>query len=366
MTSTVNSVSANNLVFPDFNDIKVSTKTYIAMTNLILDLKKLYHFLPVTGYKPVEKRRGRKRKTDTTDDSQNIEPGSIITLKFEDQIRGVDLKKKKKKADDENSRKQWFRNSFTVVIVITQTKFINFKVCKNGVFQITGCKTREHAEMCVKYIWEYIKDATELYKFSRSSSLITLFVPAMRNIDFSLGFLVDREKLAEYTTHQTDFPSLLETTFGYTGVNIRIPLDDDITKMRIKKLIHKGGEWKEINTTYQEYLDLLPPREQQKKLSKDRHNTFLVFQSGNVIMSGITSQFMKETYDNFLDMIRRAYNDIEERLDKPDSIIDIDDISNCSDFERENTEYNTETNDDYNSTMILSQMLGRSVQMAAM
>ena len=42
---TLNSINMNKtdkeheLVFPEFEDIRVSTKTFIAMTNLIIDLK---------------------------------------------------------------------------------------------------------------------------------------------------------------------------------------------------------------------------------------------------------------------------------------------------------------------------------------
>ena len=38
------------LNFPEFDDIKVSTKTFIAMTNLKLNLNKLFDFLHVTEY----------------------------------------------------------------------------------------------------------------------------------------------------------------------------------------------------------------------------------------------------------------------------------------------------------------------------
>ena len=48
----------------------------------------------------------------------------------------------------------------------------------------------------------------------------------MRNIDFGLNFYVDREKLDEYFNTCTDYHSLLETSFGYTGVNIKIPISN--------------------------------------------------------------------------------------------------------------------------------------------
>lgn len=56
----------------------------------------------------------------------------------------------------------------------------------------------------------------------------------MRNIDFSVGFIIDREKLNKYMVTQKDFHCLLETSFGYTGVNIKVPLQQDIRTMKIK------------------------------------------------------------------------------------------------------------------------------------
>ena len=172
MASNTLKKQISNLVFPEFDDILVSTKTFICMTNLSLDLRKLFDFLPVTEYIVVPKRRGRKKKSDNVDPNIGIAPGSIITLKFEDKLRGVDLKKKKVKTN--KRRDKWFRNSFTVVIIM-EDKAINFKICQNGMFQITGCKTDEHAEYCIKYIWQYIKDTTNLYTFSNGDKLETFF-----------------------------------------------------------------------------------------------------------------------------------------------------------------------------------------------
>ena len=49
-------ITRKQLVFPEFEDIKVSTKTFIIMTNLLIDLKKLFEFLPVTDYTFVPKK----------------------------------------------------------------------------------------------------------------------------------------------------------------------------------------------------------------------------------------------------------------------------------------------------------------------
>ena len=49
------------LVFPDFDTIKVSTKTFTASSNLEIDIAKLFSVLPITPYTVIPKKRGRKK-----------------------------------------------------------------------------------------------------------------------------------------------------------------------------------------------------------------------------------------------------------------------------------------------------------------
>ena len=318
---------ADKLKFPEFDDIKVSTKTFVVKTNLFLNLKKLVEYLPTTEYTVIPKKRGRKKKIGTLENNITVDSGSIVTMKYENKIRGVELKQKKSQ-NNKKKKSKWFRNSFTIVMII-DNKPINFKICQNGVFQITGCKFDEHAEKCIKYIWLYIKHLQNIiYSFSEGENFESLFVPAMRNIDFSVGFMVDREKLSRYMSVQTEFHSLLETSFGYTGVNIKIPIDYDISKMEIKKILYTNTnfdednntdinkDWKEIDTYYMEYLNKLTEKEKNKKLNKERYNTFLIFHSGKTIMSSINAAFARDSYYYFIKIIKTAYDLIEERLDK--------------------------------------------------
>jgi len=297
-------------IFESFDYIPVSTKTFTATTNLNINLEILFNYLPVTEYKIIEKKRGRRKKNVIKEQKFDLKNGSIITLKYKDKIKGVNLKKNKNKKN-----KKWFRNSFTVVIIID--KIINFKICKNGTFQMTGCKSSYHAIECVKYIWNYIKDyENNIYTFKNGNNhLTTLFIPAMRNIDFSLGFNVDREKLAYHMSTQTEFRCLLETSFGYTGVNIKIPLDKDINTIKIQKLMYINNSWILEKTKYEEYLSTLSAKEQKNKLESQRYNTFLVFHSGKVIMSGINKYCMKDTYYSFKQIIETCYPLIKEKLD---------------------------------------------------
>lgn len=307
-----NTTVEKNLVFPRFEDIPVSTKTFIVMTNMTLDIKKLYEFLPITEYVVVPKRRGRKKKNIIADPNRNIPDGSIITVDLANNVRGVCLKKKKKK---DGKSTDYFRNSVTIVMVMDGKK-INFKISNNGKFQMTGVKKDEHAENCVKAIWKYIKDTKDIYTLADKQTFRAIFIPAMRNIDFSLGFVLDREKLDEYFNTFTEYCSLLETSIGYTGVNIKIPVTKPITDLQIKELVYKRRFWlKPKMIPYQVYLDTLKPKEQQKKLDKDRFNTFLVFHSGKVIMSSMCEDFARDTYYEFLNIIKENYTAFEEQLE---------------------------------------------------
>ena len=296
-----------------FENIEVSTKTFTAMTNLQINIKELFDFLPITPYEVIPKKRGRKKKDEIKQVNQNIPWGSIITLKCEGKIKGVEIKTQKQK---QGRKQKWFRNSITIIIILD--KPINFKVCRNGTFQMTGCKSSKHAIECIKVTWDLIKNNPKLYNFTRNpNTLECLFIPSMRNIDFSIGFLIDREKLNNFMANQKEFHCLLETSFGYTGVNIKIPLDKNIEEMKIIKLTYndKNG-WVKSDGIYKDYLNILSDKEQKNKLSAQRYNTFLVFHSGKIIMSGLTKEFMEDVFYYFIKTVINSRDLIEEKLIK--------------------------------------------------
>jgi TATA-box binding protein (TBP) (component of TFIID and TFIIIB) len=299
------------LTFPIFEDIPVSTKTFIVMTNITIDIKKLFEFLPVTNYVVIPKRRGRKKKNNPADPNLDIPNGSIITLDLANNVKGVVLKKKKKK---DGKSMDYFRNSLTVVMIVDGKK-INFKISRNGKFQMTGCKVDKQAEDAIKYVWEFIKDSEGIYTIPEKKPFKALFIPAMRNIDFSLGFTLDREKLDEYFNTNTDYFSLLETSIGYTGVNIKIPVSKPITELKLQELTYEDGKWLAPKfIPYQSYLDTLKPKEQQKKIEKERRTTFLVFHSGKCICSSMCADFAKDTYYKFIDIIKNNFDKFQEHL----------------------------------------------------
>ena len=286
----------------NFENIKISTETIIVKTNWKIDILELYNNLPITFYQVIPKKRGRKSKDEKKDDKKELlKDGDIVTLKLRNYLRGVELKDKKK-------AKRFFRNSLTIVMYL-ENKFINFKISKNGKIQFTGCKNNSQAEKSIKFIYEYIKDKPKIIQVKDYTQI--LFINAMANINFNVGFCINRENLDDYINHKTPYHSLLETSFGYTGVNIKIPLNN-IDNIPVVKMIYKDDQWSYEPFNYSMYLDTLDEKEKKKESTKSRFNTFLVFQSGNIILSSPHKECMRKTYHEFSNIIKDCRKKIEE------------------------------------------------------
>ena len=303
----------NSVVPPNFDSIPISTKTIIASTNMEININDCFINLPITPFIFIKKKRGRKKKEVVVDPNKDIPEGSIITLLYKDKVRGIDLKNKK------NKKKNFFRNALTVVMIIDH-KLLNFKIPTNGKFQITGCKKNKHAELCVKYMINYfnsieINKKINIYKINGNHFKV-IFIIVMTNIDFNVGFLINRENLDRLINRDTAYNSLLETSFGYTGVNIKFPMNK-IQNLSLKTLeyIKEDDKWVKSNTSFEDHINSLSVKDQEKESKKKRYVTFLVFHSGNVIMSGMIVQFMKPLFQEFIEIIKNNKHIIEEKLD---------------------------------------------------
>ena len=294
------------LVNYKFEDMKVSTRTFTATTNLTIDIEQFSKHISVHE---TDDTRLRGSKGDAMQQALGRIPiGAIVCVNYLGVIRGINLKPRKKS-------KRWFRNSFTVV-VNAGDKLLNFKVCRNGTFQITGALSFEHAVHCIRCIWENIKK-TKFYSLPVGEKLSALIIPAMRNLDFTLGIKINREMFDQYILDtNTNYHCLLETSFGYTGLNVKKKIVKPITSLKILKITDDnwGGEL----VSYQEYLDVLTPEARETKLKHTRYNTFLVFHSGKIIQSGMSADFMRDDFYEFCEIINAAHaaGRIEEKLDE--------------------------------------------------
>lgn len=266
------------------DEIPISTKTIIASANCTFDIVKIFQTYPI------------RARTD----------GGVEVMYYQNEYRGVVY------ADFYPRKKKNFRNAINVISHIENGRKINFKLSKNGKFQLTGCKNEDHAIQVVKNLIDTVlthcRDCIQL----QGPMLVVSFQTVMTNIDFSLGFSVDRQKLDNMMNNNTPFHSLLETSFGYTGVNIKFPVDQEWWKLPVP-VISKNTGTESPWIKYERPLhDFVANTETLQK--KMKYNTFLVFHSGSVIMSGMVKETMRLHYDLFVSIMKTWQPRIEEKL----------------------------------------------------
>ena len=125
----------------NFKDIPISTRTIIVSTGTTLNIENLYSKLPITPYKIIQKKRGRKKKNLVAEIVNEVANGSIISIKSQGNLRGVELKKRKLSS-------KYFRNAVTIIMSI-DNKLINLKISTNGKCQVTGCKYIDHCKEAI-------------------------------------------------------------------------------------------------------------------------------------------------------------------------------------------------------------------------
>ncbi|NDE14278.1 hypothetical protein EBZ80_05035 [bacterium] len=268
----------------NFRDIEVSTKTIIGVSNAIIDIQNVFRRLPVDPHGENDTR--------------------IVLLYFGNEKRGFYPNPKRK----QGSRKS-FRNAINVVTVLDNHKKINFKVSKNGKFQMTGCRREEDAIRVVCHFLDLVLATCREDVALPFGTARVYFQTVMTNIDFSVGFCIDRQKLDRVVNAQTTYHSLLETSCGYTGVNIKIPLTMPWWEMEVPCVEKTADGWRR----YERCLDDLAAFAPDNK-SRKRYNTFLVFHSGNVIMSGMVGLTMEKDFEVFTHFLREQRKEIQERV----------------------------------------------------
>lgn len=261
---------------------EVSTKTIIGVSNLVLcNLDEIYERLPLEEIRTVYYKSGWRGDH------------AMTTRAF----------RMKNKA---------FRNAINIIMETPsdENKKINIKMSKNGKFQMTGCKHDKDAmEILKKVITILIRDCREHVRIVESGEILVYMQTVMTNIDFKMEFCIDRHRLDDVIRDEASYHSLLETSFGYTGVNIKIPISNNWIELSVPVLrTTDGDKW---DTDYVPLKDLTS----DLNLSKRRYNTFLVFHSGNIIMSGMRKETMIEDYRSFLIFLQQKKDDIKELIE---------------------------------------------------
>jgi TATA-box binding protein (TBP) (component of TFIID and TFIIIB) len=291
-----------NTAFDRFENYPISTQTLIISTNVTIDCQKFYDFIePIQVSKPPT---GKTRML--VQENDIIKDGDIVFVQYKTTYKGILFKKISEK---------YFLNSVTIIMKV-HDKFINIKVSNKGKLQITGCSQDAYAITILKKFWEMVRDRKELWSFQEGEVKGEVFkasiIPVMCNINFAIDFQINRGELNNIINTKTDHVSILEPSDGYVGVNIKISTQEEpLENILLDQYIYSDGEWKISKSKFTDYIQTLTPKEQKKKMSKCYVNTFLVFYSGKVIMSGgISYTNRKRAYEMFMEIIHKYRTEI--------------------------------------------------------
>jgi TATA-box binding protein (TBP) (component of TFIID and TFIIIB) len=258
-----------------YHNLPVSTQTFIVRSNIVsIDLVKCF---------------------------EDITPKScIVSVKYKDNVKGNIEPRKPSKISARN-----FLNCITLTIGAADKK-INVKIFNNGTFQMTGCKKRDHVEICMNAILsEFIGKNYLKIQFDHPTEIVYYVISVMRNVDFDVGFKIDRTALGTYVDNNSPY-SVPPMTTGYMGVKIKIPIHN-IDEIAIPKV-----EWpsmKVSSVSYKEFFGTLQP--DAKKLTKQYFVSLSVFQNGKVLISGVDEAVMQPCYYWFKNLMERGGNDVK-------------------------------------------------------
>lgn len=322
-----------------FADIPVSTQTFTVRSNIQhIELHRFYNEL-----EPMD---------------PDSSPGetAIICVKYQQHKKGCDpekdpkTKRKRTTSKEQETPKRNFLNCITLIIQIE--KRINIKIFKNGVFQLTGCKDIDNVRRCLKLILTELSKANKrilsraaqpsetdangpeesvdlqsvaakgsssgCFQFEEGSDDFVIYIKsAMRNIDFDLGFKVNRTLLARRLTsiYEDDDDVIIPDAIGNkmdVKVKLRITREEleHLPVIRITNPTHNEPKEKEI--LYKNCLHIIEP--DKKKLEtklKDKFVSISVFQNGKVLLSAMDASIQEKYYEWFTNLISEIEEDIK-------------------------------------------------------
>jgi len=291
------------------DEIEISTSTIISTTNMAINLDWLYTVLPVLDIKIPAKIKYLKQFQKYIIDL-NPPYGTITLKQFGNKIDGITFRRKKKKGPP-------FRNSLSLVMYVG--KLITIKVPIKGKIHCVGCTGDEHPEKCIEHLYGIMKhypSSPETYKLIKSDHLRVVMFTVMTNFMLRIGFDINRKHLDMFINRHTKYNSLLEASFGYTGVIIKMPFEIRPEQTGAKLMtIDSSGVVETSEISYEEYLKTLTAIDRKKELGKHRKNSFMVFHSGTCILSCKSRELVRDSFKAFTEIVLYNRDKIEEMID---------------------------------------------------
>ena len=217
-----------------------------------------------------------------------------------------------------------FLNQVTIVLSIGSI-FINIMIFKDSC-KIAGSKTFEDATETLMILWEdFIQpksvpllmgsiDALDNWKFRDDLDIQKdvhfLFEPVMINVDFSIGFPIDKSKLNKFMNR----PQYKEKVF------LCFCEKTSSTHVNIKMFANKPSQYQYYILCYDNagisspHFLVSSDKVYHRKKPKEKYTTLIVFSSSQVILTGRYPDNMEDNYDFFMDMAWKNRDAITETI----------------------------------------------------
>lgn len=362
MKSKKKNARATDYGLKPFRELRTSTSTVMVYTNIKFNIPKIFEKIRLTE---VDVPRTKKQKNV---DKKKLEVpyGHIISVQSKTKIRGVDIRKKKKHwcticqpvkiVDDkvikiftikeeleqigdtdaymimyncdrckklyhpsEMKKINHFLNQLTVVLSVGTQPLINIMLFKDNL-KLAGCKSIDDAMEAILVLWQdFILPNPDLWKLKKGASNPRfLFETVMRNVDFKIGWPIERPALNELMNdplyEDKVYMSQFEST-NHTNVNIKMYAERPADFTYEVLIIPLNPKKSPYVTRYKEN----PYKSEKKKkreAKEDKYVTFIAFSSSEIILSGRYDSNMEEMYNFFVHTVFTHKDEIEEKLDE--------------------------------------------------
>ena len=209
-----------------------------------------------------------------------LDNDNIVAIKSKNGMRCIDNYKTKFKSPNQNSSKNFY-NQLTTVVRVSDEKFINIKLFKNGSIQMTGCKKLEDTNIVINKLINKLKER-----------LIAINGEDQIEITF-----VENPNLIEVTRFKID---LINCGFGVNYLINREQLHNLLSEFKITSRISSIHAC--VNIKYKIVED-----------SIEHVLSIFVFQTGSIIIIGKKADYIKEAYSFIVSFLNKNKHKIIKR-----------------------------------------------------
>jgi hypothetical protein len=231
-----------------------------------------------------------------------VAAGAIIAAKYKARIKTRDGSERLEETTA-GAKPKLYLNCVSLKIARggNETGSVDVKVFSNGALQLTGCKSDADAHFSIRIAFDEIERHADAGGGGVDNPRDYYLASAMRNVDFDIGYKLDRGAFIEYIARNEPNVSVPPFTTGFMGVKIKVAMSTMAT-VRIPLYDRNGALIDSV--AYETFYTTTFPN--AKKLRKQHYVSVSVFQNGKALMSAIDETVQRAHYDWFMRLVDRC------------------------------------------------------------